>query len=271
MPTTSCKVRVFGVYSPLAGARAPLLSSPRSATVQSRQGDGKRLGEGLSVDARGGRRCVRRLWTTLADRLQEELSAGTYTAWFSDATAHRHGRRHPRGDRPRRVRAELDRGPLRPVDRARRARRRRGPARRPDPRGRRGGGARRPTSSGPGRAARRPCAAAPPVRRARPHAQPALHVRRLRDRLVEPVRARGGAGRRRVAGPGLQPARDLRIDGPGENAPPAGDRPLRPRGGALAADALRHERVVHERLHRRFAGTTPRAVQEPLPRRTTCS
>jgi chromosomal replication initiator protein len=29
------------------------------------------------------------LWTALADRLQEELSAGTYTAWFSDATAHR--------------------------------------------------------------------------------------------------------------------------------------------------------------------------------------
>jgi chromosomal replication initiator protein len=30
-----------------------------------------------------------RLWTALADRLQEELSAGTYTAWFSGATAHR--------------------------------------------------------------------------------------------------------------------------------------------------------------------------------------
>ena len=31
------------------------------------------------------------LWTALADRLQEELSAGTYTAWFSDATAQRTG------------------------------------------------------------------------------------------------------------------------------------------------------------------------------------
>ena len=63
-------------------------------------------------------------------------------------------------------------------------------------------------------------------RRAR-RAEPEVHLRPVRDRLVEPVRARGRARRRRGAGAGLQPALHLRRHRAREDAPDAGDRAVR--------------------------------------------
>ena len=102
-----------------------------------------------------------------------------------------------------------------------------------------------------------------PGRRAPAHRQ--VHLRPLRDRLVEPVRARRGARGGRGAGPGLQPAVHLRRDGPGENPPAAGDLPL-PRDRDLrAARAVPHGRGLHERFHRPFAGQTSRRIQDAVP------
>ncbi len=67
-----------------------------------------------------------------------------------------------------------------------------------------------------------------PGPRARPRArrghEPEVHVRLVRDRLVQPLRARGRARRRRGAGPGLQPALHLRRHRPRQDAPAPGDR-----------------------------------------------
>ena len=57
--------------------------------------------------------------------------------------------------------------------------------------------------------------------------QPEVHVRAVRDRRRQPARARGGAGRRGDAGPGLQPALHPRPPGPRQDAPPPRDRQLR--------------------------------------------
>ena len=65
--------------------------------------------------------------------------------------------------------------------------------------------------------------------------EPEVHVRLVRDRLVEPLRARGGARRRRGAGAGVQPALHLRRHRARQDAPAAGDRPVRRR--ALAASS----------------------------------
>ena len=59
--------------------------------------------------------------------------------------------------------------------------------------------------------------------------EPEVHVRPLRDRLVEPVRPRCGARGRRGAGAGLQPAVHLRRHGPRQDAPAPGDRAVRQR------------------------------------------
>ena len=67
--------------------------------------------------------------------------------------------------------------------------------------------------------------APPRPRRARPsRPEPEVHVRLVRDRLVEPLRPRGRARRRRGAGAGLQPALHLRRHRARQDAPAAGDR-----------------------------------------------
>ena len=55
-------------------------------------------------------------------------------------------------------------------------------------------------------------------------AEPQVHVRQLRDRLVEPVRPRRRARGRRGAGAGVQPALHLRRHRARQDPPPAGDR-----------------------------------------------
>ena len=95
--------------------------------------------------------------------------------------------------------------------------------------------------------------------------EPEVHVRLVRDRLVEPLRARGRARRRRGAGPGVQPALHLRRHGPRQDAPPAGDRPVRRRALARALGPLHHERDVHERLHQLAPRQAHRGLQAALP------
>ena len=61
-----------------------------------------------------------------------------------------------------------------------------------------------------------------------------VHVRLVRDRQLQPLRARRRARRRRGARAGLQPARDLRRHRPRQDAPAAGDRALRAHARARA-------------------------------------
>ena len=64
--------------------------------------------------------------------------------------------------------------------------------------------------------------------RARDQLPPEVHVRVVRHRLVQPLLARRSARRRRGARPGVQPAPDPRGHRPRQDAPPAGDRAVRP-------------------------------------------
>ena len=81
----------------------------------------------------------------------------------------------------------------------------------------------------PVRGAGEPAPASPPLPAAAapsrgPRGEPEVHLRPLRDRLVEPFRARGGARGRRGAGAGVQPALHLRRHRARQDAPAAGDR-----------------------------------------------
>ena len=163
------------------------------------------------------------LWTAVADRIRDDLSPMVFGAWFSTTRAlaldgdvlevgvpNEFTRSWIEGHF-----AELVRKAATAADpgvsvrflvadgepsRARRARAR--------------------ARARPGR--RRPSARGAP--RGRRVAALEVHVRLVRDRQLEPLRARRGAGRRRGAGPGLQPARHLRRDGPRQDPSPAGDR-----------------------------------------------
>ena len=81
-------------------------------------------------------------------------------------------------------------------------------------------------AAGPGRRGRRP-RRGERVALGVGHPQPALHVRPVRHRRVQPLRARGRALGRRGAGPGLQPALHLRAGGAGQDPPAPRDRPPR--------------------------------------------
>ncbi len=104
---------------------------------------------------------------------------------------------------------------------------------------------------------------------------PEVHVRLVRHRLVQPLLARGGARRRRGARAGVQPAADPRRHRARQDAPAAGDRPVRPRPSSEPGRALRHLRDVHERVrrgpprqaHRRVQAALPRALRRPARRR----
>ena len=70
--------------------------------------------------------------------------------------------------------------------------------------------------------------------------QPEVHVRLVRDRLVEPVRPRRSARDRRGAGAGVQPALHLRPHRARQDPPAARDRELHRAALLVARRALRH-------------------------------
>ena len=127
-------------------------------------------------------------------------------------------------------------------------------------------GGKRPHRAARGARARRVAAvrvsAASAVRRG---PEPEVHLRPLRHRVVEPLRARGRTRRRRGAGPGLQPSLHLRRHGPRKDTPPPGDRELHRRALAQPLRALRDERDLHERLHQLAPRQAHRGLQTALP------
>ena len=91
---------------------------------------------------------------------------------------------------------------------------------------------------------------------------PELHVRRVRARTVQPVRARGGHGRRRGAAvEGLQPAVHLRRRGAGQDPPADRRRPSHVPAQAEPPREVRHVGAVRHRVHQ----GGPRAAGRQLP------
>ena len=106
-------------------------------------------------------------------------------------------------------------------------------------------------------AGRRSAAPAPLSAPARPRrtgagAEPghALHVRQVRRRSDQPVRARRRAHGRRGARVALESALHLRRRRPRQDPPAAGDRPRDPPPAPRLGDHLRHLRGLRHRLHR---------------------
>ena len=135
----------------------------------------------------------------VAGRLEEALNDATYRTWFA------------RGRRGRARRTTRSSSPSRTTSRASgsratsRADRRRGPRRdRPGT-----AGSASPSSSDR-RRPRRSREPEPPAEARRDRPQSEVHVRPLRDRLVQPLRPRRRARGRGGAGAGLQPAVHLR-------------------------------------------------------------
>ena len=185
----------------------------------------------------------------------------------------RGGRRRPRrrclcGRLPERLHTRMDRGALSRPDPGGRARFRRRFTACAAPGGRASAAAgdavcrERPTRTAVG------CPSAPPrdrpARRGRRH-QPEVHVRFLRDRLVEPLRACRGARRRGSAGAGLQPALHLRPHGAREDPPLARGRELRHRSRRRADLPVRDLGDFHERLHQQPPRQAHRGLQAALP------
>ncbi len=104
-------------------------------------------------------------------------------------------------------------------------------------------------------------------RRQRHPAQPEVHLRHLRRRLEQPVRARGGQRGRRDAGQVLQPAVHLRRLGAGQDPPAARDRALRAPDVSRVPGPLRQQRTVHQRVHQQHPRRPGGRLPEPLPRR----
>ena len=120
---------------------------------------------------------------------------------------------------------------------------------------------RRRSSSGPAPAEPEP---AEPL--AQHAAESPLHLRPVRHRRLEPLRARRGAQRRREPGPVVQPAVHLRAGRARANPPAARDRPPRPRAVLEQAHSLRLDRDDDERIRRRDALEGHARLQTPLPR-----
>ena len=138
------------------------------------------------------------LWTEVAGRLKGALNESTYRTWFGEVEGCEVDGRHVRPRRPEQLHARVDRGSLPRLIRAA-VRDATGQQRRVAADRRRRLGAASPDDD----AGRRPSGSAIGP-------EPEVHVRPVRDRLVEPLRARGRARRRRGAGAGLQPALHLR-------------------------------------------------------------
>ena len=96
--------------------------------------------------------------------------------------------------------------------------------------------------------------------------QPAVHVRRVRQGHVQPVRPGCGAARRRDARPLVQPAVHLRLGRPGQDPPAARHRPLRRRPLPARHRPLREHRDVPQRVRRRHPHQLDGQLQAPLPR-----
>ena len=96
-------------------------------------------------------------------------------------------------------------------------------------------------------------------------AQSPLHLRRLRLRPRQPVRARRRHGRRRVALQGLQPALPLRRRGHGQDPP---DARHRPRGEAAPARRVHLLRLRGE-VHQRDDQLRPLRQDDQLPRQAS--
>ena len=98
------------------------------------------------------------------------------------------------------------------------------------------------------------------------HAQRPVHLRPVRHRRVEPLRARRRPLGRREPRPFVQPAVHLRAGRAGQDPPPPRHRPPRAHGVPQQARALRVDRVVHERVRRRHPHQGDAELQAPLPR-----
>ena len=96
-------------------------------------------------------------------------------------------------------------------------------------------------------------------------AEPEVHVRRLRDRLVEPVRPRRRPGSRRAAGPVVQPAVHLRRRRSRQDPPAPGRRPLRAGELSRLHGALRVVGDVPQRVRRRHPDEHQHRLPAPLP------
>ena len=197
----------FGVVE---GTASTLLCSPLPTATE---GAGRSVERPLELTAET-------LWTEVAGRLRAR-STNPPTGRGSA----RRGASSSRDDtfvarRPEQLHARVDRGAFPRPDPRRRARR---------DRARASGRALAFATRSRSRRRRRAAGAAAQPRRARSprRPEPEVHVRPVRDRLVEPLRPRGRARGRRGAGAGVQPALHLRRHRARQDAPPAGDRALR--------------------------------------------
>ena len=102
-------------------------------------------------------------------------------------------------------------------------------------------------------------------------AEPPLHLRALRHRRLEPLRARRGARGRRDPGPVLQPALHLRAGRSGQDPPPARDRQLRARRPPAQPGPVRLDRDAHERVRRRDPEQRRRTPSGAATARSTSS
>ena len=199
------------------------------------------------------------LWDEVSSRLQGALNEATFESWFGSTEGIALSDDAFTISRPERLRPGVDRGPLP----------------RPDPRRRQG--CDRPRAPDPPERARQdaPTSATTAKRSSSRSAragagrerldEPQVHLRPLRDRLVEPLRARRSARGRGGTRAGVQPALHLRRHRPRQDAPAAGGRPVRRRARERTDRALRHERDVHERLHQLAARQADRGLQAALP------
>jgi hypothetical protein len=98
-------------------------------------------------------------------------------------------------------------------------------------------------------------------------AQPALHLRRLRHRQRQPVRARRLPGRRRATVKGLQPALPLRRRRHGQDSPHAGHRTRDQAPPAANRHLLHLQREVHQRHDQLAALRQDDDVPRQVPQR----
>ena len=97
-------------------------------------------------------------------------------------------------------------------------------------------------------------------------ARPPLHLRRLRHRLVEPLRPRRGPGGGRDAGQVLQPAVHPRRRRARQDPPAPRHRELRPGELRRPPRPLRLDRDLPQRVRRRHPEQHHHRLQAPLPR-----
>ncbi len=121
-----------------------------------------------------------------------------------------------------------------------------------------------PVRPGTGRAPGRPAG------RGTGPAQPEVHLRDLRHRRQQPVRARRRGRRRRGAGQGLQPAVHLRRLRAGQDPPAARHRPLRAQPLPGRPGALRELRGVHQRLHQQHPRRQGQRASSAATATSTC-